>query len=105
MYVTELTAERRVASNTLDEGAEDGTDPDTRTGETDGGETGTLHLGRGDDGGGGGLGDDAARLHGATHHGGRELAAGAGHEQAIVDGLLAGRLDERARDASGGCGC
>lgn len=97
-----LTAERRVAGDTGDEGAEDGADTDTSAGETDGGEAGALHLGGGDDGGGGGLSDDAALLHGvADHVAGHVVAAGAVHEQAMADGGLAGLLDEGALEARG----
>jgi hypothetical protein len=96
-----LTSEGRVASNTVDESGEDRADTDTGTSEANGGSTGTVNLGSSDDGCGSGLNDDAARLHDATHHVGREVVASAIEEQTVADsGLLADRADDGAWDGS-----
>lgn len=96
-----LTSEGRVASDTVDERAEDGADTNTSTGETDGSGTGTVDLGSSDDGGGSGLDHDAAGLHHAAHHVGGEVVASAIEEQAVADsGLLAYRADDGAWDGS-----
>ena len=97
-----LTAEGRVAGDTLDEGTEDRADTDTSASEADGGEASTLHLGGGDDGGSGGLSDDAALLDGvAGNAAGHVVGTGAVHEQAAADGRLAGLLQEGALEAGG----
>lgn len=95
--INKLTLERRVAGDTGDEGSEDVADTDTSTSETDGRETSTVHLGSGDDGSGGRLNDDAARLDGAAHHARGKSGTAAVEEEAIVDHGLAS--DERAGDA------
>ena len=62
-----------------------------------------MNLGRGDDGRGGGLDDDAPGLHDATHHVGGELVAdGAIEEQAVTEGrlLAAYGADDGAWDGS-----
>lgn len=91
----ELTPERRVAGDTLDEGTEDGTNTNTGTSETDGSNTGTLDLGGGDHGGSSRLSNDATALHdgaaGVVLEGG---ADGAVHDEAVLGGL----------DADGGYG-
>lgn len=90
----ELTPERRVAGDTLDEGTEDGSDTDTSTSETNRGNTGTLDLGGSDHGGGGRLSNDATALDdvaaGVVLEG---VADGAVHDEAVLGGL----------DADGGC--
>lgn len=96
-----LTAERWVAGDTSDEGTEDGTDTNTSTSKTDGGQTGTLHLRGGHDGSGGGLGDNTTGLHGAANHVGGKIVASTVHEQTVADGRLAGLLEQGALDA--GC--
>lgn len=101
-----LTSEGRVASNTVDERAEDGADTDTSASETNGGGTSTVNLGSSDDGGGSRLDDDASGLHHTTHHVGGEVLAGAIEEQAVADsGLLAYRADDGAWDGSYGSNC
>lgn len=86
----------------MDQGGEDGADTDTSTGKTDGGKTGTLHLGSSEDGHGRGLGDDTAGLHGVAGDGGGHAGAGgAVKEQAtMTSGRLTSLADDGARDAS-----
>ena len=81
----ELTPERRVAGNTLDEATENRSDTNTGTGKTNGSETGTLDLGGSDHGGSGGLGDDATLL---DHVAGGVVAEGAaGSDEGALLGL------------------
>jgi hypothetical protein len=80
----ELATEGRVAGDTLNETAEDGTDTDTSTSETDGGDTGTLDLGGGDHGGGSGLGDDAAGLDGVADDALGEVVAHGAKDEAVL---------------------
>lgn len=64
-----LTPKRRVASDAIDERAEDGTDSDTSSRKTDRGSTGAAHLGSRDKRGGRRLNDDAPRLHRIANYG------------------------------------
>jgi hypothetical protein len=96
-----LTSEGGVASNTLDESAEDASDTDTSTSEAHGGETGTLHLGGGQDGSGRGLDDDTALLHGvADHVVGEVVACAIEEETAAGSSRLASSGEDGAGDAS-----
>jgi len=88
-----LTSHGRVASDTVDEGAENSADTDTSTGQADRGRTSTVHLGSRDDGGSGRLDDDAPRLHGAAHHGRRKSGAAAIEKQAVAASRPAGSGD------------
>lgn len=103
IWIFSLTTEGWVAGDTGDQRAEDRADTNTGTSQTDGSQTGTLHLGSSYDGCGGGLSYDTARLHCAADHVAGEAVAGAvAEEEAIADKRLARRLNEGARDASGG---
>jgi hypothetical protein len=62
----ELTPQRWVARNTLDQSTENSSDTDTSSGKTNGGQTSSLNLGGSDHGSGGRLGDDTARLLGVA---------------------------------------
>lgn len=95
------TSHGRVASHALDQGAKDRADTHTGTGEANGGKTGTLHLGHGENGSSGGFGNDTALLHGATRHAGAHAAADAVEEQAIGHGGLARLAEDGALNASG----
>lgn len=64
----ELTTERWVAGNTLDETTEYSSDTNTGTSKTDGSNTGALDLSGSDHGSSGGLDDDAAGLDGVADH-------------------------------------
>ena len=87
-----LTSERWVASDTLNQRTEDRTDTDTSTSQANGSETSTLHLRGGNDGSSGRIGNDAARLHGASDHvgakAGAELGASVVKNEAAADRLL-----------------
>jgi hypothetical protein len=89
IVVRRPTSHGWVASHALDQGAKHRADTDTGTGEANGGKTGTLHLGHGENGGSGGLGNNASRLHGTAGDAGGHVAADAVEEQAGVrdDGL------------------
>jgi len=97
---SDFTSEGRVASDTVDQGGEDGPDTDTGTGQTDGGRTGAVQLGGDDDGRGRGLGNDATRLHGTADHARAEVGAGIVEEQAVADRWLPGGADNGALDGS-----
>lgn len=86
----------------MDEGAENGANADTSASETDRGKTGTVHLGRGDDGSGGRLDDNTPALHGIADHGrGKRVAGAIEHEtMAASQRLLASSRDDGAWDAS-----
>jgi len=99
----ELTTEGRVAGDTLDEAAEDGTDTNTSTGEANGGNAGALDLGRGDHGRGGGLSDDAARLDDVAADVVGELAAHGAEDEAVLWCLSGTRAHDGALDARGSC--
>jgi len=81
----ELTPQSGVAGYTVDESGEDGTNTDTSTSETDGGETGTLHLASSEDSSSRSLSNDATGLHGSADHRGGEGAA-LGEKQSITAG-------------------
>ena len=85
----ELTPERWVAGDTLDEGSENRTDTNTSTSETDGGDTSALDLGSSDNGGGGRLSDDATGL---DHVAGGIVLEGIA-EDVVLDEAVLGRLD------------
>lgn len=90
----ELTPERWVAGDTLDEGTENGTDTNTSTSETDSGDTSTLDLGGGNHGGGRRLSNDATALDDVAASVVLEgIADRAVHDEAVLRGL----------DADGGC--
>ena len=91
MEIAVLTSKSRVAGDAVDESAKDGADSDTGTGETDGGGTRSVDLGGRDQGRGGGLDDDAPRLHRTTDHGGGECVTGAIEKQAVTASRLASR--------------
>lgn len=97
-----LTSESRVARDTIDERAKDSANSDTGTRKTDGGGTGSVHLGSRDQGRSGRLDDDAPRLHGTANHGGGERVATAIEKQAVAASSLAGgdSGDDGAWDAS-----
>jgi len=99
----ELTTEGRVAGDTLDQAAEDSTDTNTGTSEADGGNTGALDLSRGDHGGGGGLGDDTARLDDGAADVVGELAAHGAEDEAVLWRLDGTRAHDGALDARGSC--
>jgi hypothetical protein len=64
----ELTTERWVTSNTLDETSEHRSDTNTSTSKTNSGDTSTLNLGGSNHGSGGRFSNDATRLdHVASH--------------------------------------
>jgi hypothetical protein len=96
-----LTSKSGVAGDTIDESGEDRADTNTGTSETDDGGAGTVDLGGSHDGHGGGLDDNASRLHGTAHHvGGQVVADGAIEQQAVAGDGLACRADDGAGDAS-----
>jgi hypothetical protein len=103
MTVSILTSKSRVASDTVDERAEDSANSDTGTRKADGGGTCSVHLGSRDQGRGGRLDDDAPRLHRTANHRGGEGVATAIEKQAIAASRLAGGGDggdDGAWDAS-----
>lgn len=86
----ELTPERWVAGDTLDEGSENRTDTDTSTSKTDCGDTSTLDLGSSDHGGGGRLSDDTAGLD--------QVAAGV-----VLEGIAESAVLDEGVLADGSC--
>lgn len=81
-----LTPESRVAGGAVDEGGKDCANADTSTRQTNGGETGTLHLASSEDGGSGSLGDNTARLGGRAHHDRGEGIAALAEEETVTAG-------------------
>jgi hypothetical protein len=80
----ELATEGRVAGDTLDQTAEDSTDTNTSTSETDGGDTSALDLGSSDHSGGSRLSDDAAGLDDVAADVVRELVAHGAKDEAVL---------------------
>lgn len=81
--MVELTSEGWVAGGTVDQSTEDGSDTNTGTSKTNGGETSALHLAGSEDGGDRRLSDDTARLDGCPD-GGSEGIAGLVEEESIA---------------------
>lgn len=96
----ELASESRVASDAIDERAEDSANADTSARETDRGSACAVHLGSCDERSGRGLDDDAPGLHRTADHGGRERVPAAIEEQAVTASRLASSGDDGAGNAS-----
>lgn len=97
-----ITSHGRVTSHALDQGGKDGSNADASTGETDGGETSSLHLRGSDDGHGSRLDDDAAGLHGIADDGGGHAGASRTVEEqtAMAGSGLTSLADDGTRDSS-----
>lgn len=100
--VSLITSHGRVAGYTLNQGGKDGTDTNTSTGKTNGGETGTLHLGSSNEGHCCGLDDDAAGLHGIAGDGRGQAGPGCVIEEqaAMTSSGLTRLANDRTRDTS-----
>ena len=94
----ELTTERGVAGDTLDQSTENRTDTNTSTSQTDRGQTSTLDLSGGNHSSGGGLSDDAAGL---NHVASDVVLEGVAESGIHDEGVLGGRDAGGSRDEAG----
>jgi hypothetical protein len=96
----ELTSERWVASDTLDESAEDSTDTNTGTSQTNGSKTSTGSLTSNDNGGSSGFSDDTTGLHGGSDDLGTHLGTSVIGDETVTESWSAGSTKDRALDGS-----